>query len=153
MAVTLNHTVVVVKDAEESANFVAEILGCEIKHFGPFVQLQAANGVTLDFMTLMGDHEVHPAHYAFLVSDEDFEGIFSRITERKLPIWADPMKAVSGIPNDFDGGRGVYFEDPSGHYFEAYTRPYSSGGTGPEDIMEFVKTHGGQMKSAVGDLE
>ena len=27
-----------------------------------------------------------------------------------------------------DGGRGVYFEDPSGHLLEILTRPYGSGG-------------------------
>jgi hypothetical protein len=29
------------------------------------------------------------------------------------------------LPND--GGRGVYFDDPAGHYLEIITRPYGSG--------------------------
>ena len=29
--------------------------------------------------------------------------------------------------NRHDGGRGVYFPDPSGHFLEIITRPYGSG--------------------------
>ena len=31
------------------------------------------------------------------------------------------------VPTGNDGGRGFYFEDPSGHYLEVLTRPYGSG--------------------------
>jgi hypothetical protein len=33
-----------------------------------------------------------------------------------------------GEINRNDGGRGVYFRDPDGHYLEVITRPYDSGG-------------------------
>jgi hypothetical protein len=45
----------------------------------------------------------------------------------KLPFWADPGKHRPGEINHGDGGRGVYFEDPDGHFLEILTRPYGSG--------------------------
>jgi hypothetical protein len=84
------------------------------------------NDVSLDFIEDAG--EIHPQHYAFLVSESDFDAIFGRIQERGLPYWADPHKQSPGEFNTYDGGRGVYWEDPSGHWLEIITRPYGSGG-------------------------
>jgi len=39
----------------------------------------------------------------------------------------DFATAAAGEINHNDGGRGVYFQDPSGHYLEIITRPYGSG--------------------------
>ena len=74
--------------------------------------------------------EVQTQHYAFLVSDEEFDQIFGRIRERKLEYWADPFKQRRGEINRNDGGRGVYFDDPDGHLLEVLTRPYGSGASG-----------------------
>jgi hypothetical protein len=38
------------------------------------------------------------------------------------------MRHRPGEINHNDGGRGVYFPDPDGHYLEVITRPYGSGG-------------------------
>jgi extradiol dioxygenase family protein len=126
MAVQLNHTIVRVRDKAESASFLAEILGVdEPTSFGPFLIVQVDNDVSLDFA---GDHgPVNPQHYAFLVSESEWDAIFDRIRERDLPYWADPMKNRPGEFNTNDGGRGVYWEDPSGHFLEIITRPYGSG--------------------------
>ena len=43
-------------------------------------------------------------------------------------IGADPRGEREDQINHHDGGRGVYFRDPSGHYLEIITRPYGSGG-------------------------
>ena len=43
-------------------------------------------------------------------------------------IWADPHGTLEDEINHHDGGRGVYFQDPSGHYLEIITRPYGSTG-------------------------
>jgi catechol 2,3-dioxygenase-like lactoylglutathione lyase family enzyme len=126
MAVQLNHTIVRVRDKHESARFLAGILGLDDpKPFGPFMTVQTGNDVSLDFAD---DHgPVHPQHYAFLGSESDFDKIFSRIRERNLPYWADPGKRRPGEINTNDGGRGVYWEDPSSHMLEIITRPYGSG--------------------------
>lgn len=126
MAIQLNHTIVRVRDKHESASFLAEILGLDKPtSYGPFLIVQVDNEVSLDFAD---DHgPVDPQHYAFLVDESEFDAIFDRIRERELPYWADPMKKRPGELNTNDGGRGVYWEDPSGHFLEIITRPYGSG--------------------------
>ena len=89
MSAELNHTIVRVRDKRESAQFLAELLGLgDPEPFGPFLTVQTGNGVSLDFAD---DHgPVSPQHYAFLVSESDFDQIFGRIRDRRLPYWADP---------------------------------------------------------------
>jgi catechol 2,3-dioxygenase-like lactoylglutathione lyase family enzyme len=124
MTVQLNHTIVAARDAAASAGYVAELLGlARPSRFGPFHVVETGNGVSLDYMA--ADH-VHPQHYAFLVSEAEFDDIFGRIETRGLPYWADPHQSAPGEINRHDGGRGVYFEDPEGHLLEIITRPYGS---------------------------
>ena len=127
MTVTLNHTIVYCQDREATAAFYADLLGLEAPTtYGPFLVLELANEVSLDFLQTGPD--VHPQHYAFLVSDDEFTAIFGRIQDRGLDYWADPSHQQPGRTNDNDGGRGVYWEDPNGHNLEIITRPYGSGG-------------------------
>jgi catechol 2,3-dioxygenase-like lactoylglutathione lyase family enzyme len=127
MTVLLNHTIVAARDSEASAAFLAEILGLRAPgRFGPFVTLATDNDVTLDFMEV--DGEIASQHYAFLISEPEFDEVFARIRERGLTYWADPAKRRPGAINHADGGRGMYFEDPDGHLLEVITRPYGSGG-------------------------
>jgi catechol 2,3-dioxygenase-like lactoylglutathione lyase family enzyme len=125
MTVKLNHTIVAAHDKHVSAAFLADILGLPAPTaYGPFLTVPADNGVTLDYAD-WGD-EVATQHYAFLVDEDDFDVIFGRIRDRQLPYWADPHQSRKGEINTADGGRGVYFEDPSGHLLEILTRPYGS---------------------------
>ena len=127
MTVQLNHTIVAARDKQISATFLSEILGLpEPKPFGPFLGVEVDNDVTLDFRD--ADGEITAQHYAFLISEAEFDEIFGRIQERGLSYWADPFRNQPGEINTRDGGRGVYFEDPSGHFLEILTRPYGSGG-------------------------
>jgi hypothetical protein len=127
MAVHLNHTIVASRDKRVGATFLAEVLGLpEPTPFGPFLGVVADNDITLDYIDTDED-DIVPQHYAFLISEEEFDEIFGRITERGLSYWADPAKLVEGEINHHDGGRGVYFEDPDGHFPEIITRPYGSG--------------------------
>ena len=122
MAVQLNHTIVPAQDKEASAHFLAEILGLDPPQpFGPFMCLETANGVSLDYDD-RGAPEHH--HYAFLVTEEEFDAIFARVTERGIPYWADPGHQQEGQINHH--GRGFYFEDPSGHNMEVLTRAYGT---------------------------
>lgn len=123
MSVQLNHTIVEAADRAETAAFFAEVLGLgEPKEYGPFLVLQCGNDVTLDVLAARGP--VHPQHYAFLVGEDEFDGIFGRITGRGLEHWADPHHHRPGTINHNDGGRGVYWNDPNGHSLEIITRPY-----------------------------
>jgi catechol 2,3-dioxygenase-like lactoylglutathione lyase family enzyme len=127
MAKQLNHTIVRVRDKRESANFVTEILGLgPAVSYGPFLVVELDNGVSLDFADDHGG--VSAQHYAFLVDEAEFDEIFARIEQRGLPYWADPGRREPGTINTNDGGRGVYWEEPSGHFLEIITRPYGSGG-------------------------
>lgn len=123
----LNHTIVNVRDKHEAATFLTEILNLDAPTpFGPFLVVQVDNEVSLDFAD---DHgEVRPQHYAFLVTEDEFDEVFDRIKERHLPYWADPGKTRPNESNTNDGGRGVYWEDPNGHFLEIITKPYGSGG-------------------------
>jgi catechol 2,3-dioxygenase-like lactoylglutathione lyase family enzyme len=127
MPVQLNHTIVSARDKQESATFLAEVLGvAPPTPFGPFLVVQVDNDVSLDFADAAGP--VHSQHYAFLVGEPEFDQIFGRIREHGLPYWADPGRRRSGEINTNSGGRGVYWQDPSGHLLEIITRPYGSGG-------------------------
>jgi catechol 2,3-dioxygenase-like lactoylglutathione lyase family enzyme len=122
MAVHLNHTIVAAHDRQESAAFLADVLGlAPPASYGPFAVVQLDNDVSLDFMD---DEEVHQSHYAFLVTEAEFDEIFGRIQARGLTYWADPFEQQPGTINTHDGGRGVYWRDPSGHKLEIITRPY-----------------------------
>ena len=128
MAITFNHTIVAARDREESATFFTELFGLPAaKAFGPFLAVELNHGVSLDFAQVGADDRIHPQHYAFLVSEDEFTAIYRRITERGLQHWADPHGSRPGEINHNDGGRGVYFQDPAGHYLEILTRPYGSG--------------------------
>ena len=88
--------------------------------------VQADNGVSLDFAETSG--QVTAQHYAFLVSEKEFDEALDRIRDQDLKYWADPARTQRQSINHRDGGRGVYFEDPDGHLLEIITRPYGSGG-------------------------
>jgi catechol 2,3-dioxygenase-like lactoylglutathione lyase family enzyme len=127
MPVQLNHTIVHASDKKASAEFLASLLGLEVQpQFGPFLPVTVANDVSLDYMDA-GDTPVTPQHYAFLVSEEEFDAIFGRIQSAGLTYYADPFRAHPMEINHNDGGRGVYWSDPDGHNLEILTRPYGSG--------------------------
>ena len=128
MAVRLNHTIVAARDKDAAARFLAEILGLPAPvSVGPFAVVQVGDDTSLDFAD--SDEEIDSQHYAFLVNEDEFDQIFGRIRERGATYWADPFRREPGRTNEWDGGRGVYFDDPNGHLLEVITRPYGSGGT------------------------
>ena len=126
MSVELNHTIVAARDKRTSAAFLAAVLGLQLgAELGPFVPVETANGVTLDFMDT-DPAQITPQHYAFLVSDEEFDAIMARIRRAGLTHYADPGRRQPDQINHDDGGRGAYFDDPDGHNLEILTRPYGS---------------------------
>lgn len=130
MGVSFNHTIVWTHDSKTSAAFLAEMLGLPAPtQWGPFHVVTTANGVNVDYKETKED--IHPQHYAFLVSEAEFDEIFGRIRAQGRTYWADPARTQPGEINHHDGGRGVYFEDPDRHLLEIITRPYGSGGYDP----------------------
>jgi catechol 2,3-dioxygenase-like lactoylglutathione lyase family enzyme len=127
MSVELNHTIVPARDARASAEWLARVLGLEAgETTGHFVPVVLGNGVTLDFASVGEGREVPGIHYAFLVSEEEFDAIFGRVREEGITYYADPGGKRPGEINHNHGGRGVYFVGPEeGHYYEVITQPYA----------------------------
>ncbi len=127
MSIKLNHTIVDAEDKDFSALFLTEMLGLPVPLLlGPFAVVRVGE-TSLDYLDAEG--AITPQHYAFLVSENEFDQIFERIRERRFPYWADPHRNELNHINTWDDGRGLYFDDPNGHLLEIITRPYGSGGT------------------------
>lgn len=128
MPIAFNHTIVAARDKRESAEFLAELFGLPSPvPLGHFMTVALEHGATLDYADVPDAEEIRSQHYAFLVSEDDFDAIYGKIQSRGLQHWADPRGERPDEINTRDGGRGVYFPDPAGHYLEILTRPYGSG--------------------------
>jgi catechol 2,3-dioxygenase-like lactoylglutathione lyase family enzyme len=119
MAIVLDHTIVPAHDKEASARFFARIFGLSydgpMSHFAP-VRVNA--GLTLDFDNA---DNFHRHHYAFKVSEAEFDGIFARVEGEGLQYGSGPRSAEDMAINHRRGGRGFYFRDPNGHLLEVLT--------------------------------
>src|SRR5262245_3178803 len=130
MTIRLDHTIVPAKEKTVSAEFFAEIFGLTVKP-GHFAQVQVNDSLTLDFADEpepWGGPGFDPRvgrshHYAFHVSDAEFEDIFGRMKARGIPYGSGPDHHADGRVYTRRGGRGFYFEDPYGHLLEVMTVP------------------------------
>jgi catechol 2,3-dioxygenase-like lactoylglutathione lyase family enzyme len=130
MTIRLDHTIVPAEDKMVSAKFFGEIFGLSVKR-GYFAQVQINDTLTLDFSDEpedWGGPGFDPAkgrslHYAFHVSDVEFDAIFERVKARGLAYGSGPGHHTDGKLNHRRGGRGFYFEDPYGHLLEVMTVP------------------------------
>lgn len=130
MPIELNHTIVRSTNREASAHFLADILGLEVgPAYGHFLPVKTTNGVTLDYDTTTGP--IVGQHYAFLMSEEEFDHAFARLEKAGVTYYADPGRTRPGEISHRHG-RGVYFLDPDGHAMEMITQPYAQPYTAPE---------------------
>jgi catechol 2,3-dioxygenase-like lactoylglutathione lyase family enzyme len=125
MTIELNHLIVPARDKEESARFYQRMFGFEYEGpMGPFAPIRIpGQSLTLDFDTW---ESFEPQHYAFKVSEPEFDEIFGRIVEAGLRYGSGPGSPDDMQINRWNGGRGVYFRDPGGHLLELLTRDYSA---------------------------
>lgn len=125
MTIELNHMIVPARDKEESARFYERIFGLRYEgpmgHFAP-IRIPSQS-LTLDFDT---DESFQPHHYAFKVSEAEFDEIFTRIVAAGMVYGSGPFAPENMQINHWNGGRGVYFRDPSGHLLELLTRDYTA---------------------------
>jgi catechol 2,3-dioxygenase-like lactoylglutathione lyase family enzyme len=121
MTIELNHTVVPARDKVASAKFFARIFGLSFdeSQVGYFAPVQVNESLTLDFDDDADRFTVH--HYAFKVSDAEFEAIFNRIQAEGIAYGSEPHSRDDMKNNQRGGGRGVYFCDPNGHILELLT--------------------------------
>jgi catechol 2,3-dioxygenase-like lactoylglutathione lyase family enzyme len=120
MAIELNHTIVPAHDKVASATFFARIFGLpfEERAVGYFAPVRVNDALTLDFAD---SNTVAIHHYAFKVSEEEFEAIFARIRKEGIVYGSGPYSREDMQINHRGGGRGVYFCDPNGHVLELLT--------------------------------
>lgn len=121
--VRFDHTIIAARDKHRSARFFTDVFGLpEPAEAGHFTQVRLSDGRILDFAE--PGIEFPGQHFAFLVDDPTFDAILSRIRRAGITHWADPAQRLPGQINTNHGGRGVYFDDPSGHHLEALTARY-----------------------------
>lgn len=119
MTIELDHTIVPSRDKEVAAQFFARIFG--LRYDGPashFAPVQVNKKLTLDFDERT---DFEPHHYAFKVSDAEFDAIFGRIKADGVVHGSGPRSSEDMQINHRHGGRGVYFHDPDGHMLEILT--------------------------------
>jgi catechol 2,3-dioxygenase-like lactoylglutathione lyase family enzyme len=119
MAIVCDHTIVPARDKIASARFFARIFGLEYNgphsHVAP---VQVNEKATFDFDE-RGDFEPH--HYAFKISDAEFEAIFDRVKAEGIAYGSDPRSRTDMQINHRKGVRGFNFDDPNGHILEVMT--------------------------------
>ena len=119
MPIVLDHTIVPAKDKFASAKFFAEIFGLNVKPGeGYFAQVQINDSLTFDFAD---EPKPQSHHYAFHISETEFEAIFGRVKAKALPYGSAPYNHTDNQFYTRRGGRGFYFEDPNGHLLEVMT--------------------------------
>jgi catechol 2,3-dioxygenase-like lactoylglutathione lyase family enzyme len=122
MAIVLNHTIVPARDKAAAARQFAELLGLTYEaRDGHFAPVKVNDALTFLFSDETADFESH--HYAFHVSDAEFDAIFQRVQDAAIAYGSAPWSAGDGKLNDWGGGRGVYFRTPDGHLYELMTVP------------------------------
>ena len=122
MAIVLNHTIVPARDKKAAAQSFARLFDLEVEDGGHFAAVRVNETLTLDF----ADQErFEPHHYAFHVSDAEFDAIFARVKAADIAYSSDPFRRNMGQINHWNGGRGLYFPDPDGHLWELLTRTQS----------------------------
>ena len=128
MPIEFNHTIVAAHDQRKSAEFVSELFGLPSpKPFGHFLAVALEHGATLDYAEVSAGEEIRPQHYAFLVSEDDFDAIYGKITSRGLQHWADPADDGPARSTPTTAGAASTSRTRRGHYLEILTRPYGSG--------------------------
>ncbi len=122
MPVHLDHHIVPAHDKEASARWFAEIMGLEYKGpWGHFAPVKVDEYLSLDFDT---SEDFQTSHYAFLVTDPEFDEILGRVQGKKIVYGSGPFDHTDMEINHHFEGRGFYFEDPNGHLLEVITHTY-----------------------------
>lgn len=118
--IVLDHTIVPAQDKVKSAEFFARIFGLKYESMsGHFAPVKVNDSLTLDFDNRdTFDHH----HYAFYVTDIEYDAIFARVKAENIPYGSEPRHQDNMETNNRRGGRGFYFKDPNGHSLELLTR-------------------------------
>jgi len=121
----LDHLIVSARDRRASAELLARILDCSWSEtgVGPFCPVYVNAGLTLDVDQAEG--EISVQHFAFRVSDAEFDALLQRLSELGIEHRSTPNGPMDGKINHYGGGRLVYWSKPDGHVWEALTVSYA----------------------------
>lgn len=125
MAIQLDHLLVPSRNKVAAARQLAELLGVSWSPtgIGPFAPVYVNAGFTLDF-----DEWTEPLpliHYAFRVSEDEFDAILGRIRAAGIPWRSAVHGPVDSKVDTGHGGRIVYWNEPDGHQWEMLTVSYA----------------------------
>jgi catechol 2,3-dioxygenase-like lactoylglutathione lyase family enzyme len=104
ITITLNHTIIPARDKEAAARFFAEIFGLRFEGSGGhFAPVRVNDTLTLDFADAKGT--IASQHYAFHVSDAEFDAILQRVNDAGLAFGSGPWSLEDGKLNDLNDRR------------------------------------------------
>jgi len=122
MEITLNHTIIPAYDKVKSAEFYTRIFGFKyIGKFSRFIVVRVNKTLCLDFAN---SDKFDPHHYAFKVTNQDFDTIFERLKMENIKYGSGPYTSENMRMNHDNEGRGIYFRDANGHLLEILTTDY-----------------------------
>lgn len=122
MEISLNHTIVYCHDMIESARFYEKVFGFEfIKVWENFAVVKVNTTLTFDFRN---KDTFTAQHYAFKVSEPQFDQILARIQQNNIAFGPGPDSTCENEINHHYQGRGAYFKDPNQHLLEIITTDY-----------------------------
>ena len=123
MGIRLDHLIVPSRYQVQGAKFLAGLLDipCADRQ-GTFSPVYVNETLTVDF----ADRERFESHhFAFSVSDAEFDAIFRRIQTAGIPYRSRPRSENDMQINTRLGGKNVYWEDADGHLWEILTISYA----------------------------
>ena len=125
MTIQLDHIMVPSRDKAAAARLLGELLGVPWSETtaGPFSAVYINDGLTLDFDEWTDQFPL--IHYCFRVGADEFDAILERIKAAGIPYRSNVHGAVDFRINTFNGGRGVYWNEPDGHQWEMLTVSYA----------------------------
>ena len=125
MPIELDHFIVPSRDKAKAGKVLADILGVRSApaKLGPFHSVYVNDGLTLDFVDSAEAFPIH--HYAFRVTQGEFDQIFGRIKKAGFPYRSTPHGPMDMKINTDHGGSIVYWNEPDGHYWEILTVSYA----------------------------
>ena len=128
MPAVLDHLIIPARDRRAAAERLAAILGvpwAAQAAVGPFSAVYVSDDLTVDFDDTPPGTPVPLHHYAFRVSEAEFDALLGRLQALGLAWRSSPLGPDDHQVNTSAGGRIVYWREPDGHAWEALTQSYA----------------------------